>query len=64
MLSMIPLWLVVLDYCSYRTNSKTMAATTTTVSNITKVVRGRMEIVLLDAIVGKSTLNSMRHIVE
>ena len=36
----------------------------TDVTNITKMVRGQMEIVPLDDIVGKSTLNSVRHLVE
>ena len=41
-----------------------MAATTKTVAAITKMVRGRVEDVLLDAIVGQPTLNSIQHLVE
>ena len=41
-----------------------MAEITATVTAITKMVRGRMEAVPLDAIVGQPTLNSVRHLVN
>ena len=41
-----------------------MAEIATTMSAITKMVRGRMEAVPLNTNMGKSTLNSMRHLVE
>ena len=45
-------------------NSANMAAITTTVNAITKMVRGRMEAVLIDKIVGQFTLNSLQHLVN
>ena len=41
-----------------------MAAITTTVTTITNMVRGQTEAVLLDAIVGKTTLHYVQHLVE
>ena len=41
-----------------------MAEITATVTAITKMVRGRMEAVPLDAIVGQPTLNSVCHLVN
>ena len=61
---MIARWLVVLDYSLYHTNGATMAAITTTVTAITKMVRGRMEAVPFDAIFGQPTLHSVRHLAE
>ena len=40
-----------------------MAVITAPVTAITKMVRGRMEAALLDAIVGQTNLNSVRHLV-
>ena len=45
-------------------NSATMAAIMTTVTAITKMVRGRMEAFPLDAIVGQPTLHSVQHLVN
>ena len=41
-----------------------MAEITAIVTAITKMVRGRMEAVPLDTIVGQPTLNSVRHLVN
>ena len=41
-----------------------MAAPTTSVAAITNMVRGSMEAVPLDAIVGQPTLHSMQHLIE
>ena len=41
-----------------------MAAITTTVTAITKMVRGKMEAVPLDAISVQPTLHSVRHLAE
>ena len=41
-----------------------MAVITAPVTAITEMVRGRMESVLLDAIVGQTNLNSVRHLVD
>ena len=41
-----------------------MAAMTVTVTVITKMVRGRMEAVPFDAIMGQSTLNLVRHLAK
>ena len=41
-----------------------MAATTATVTDINEMVRGRMEVVLINAIVGQPSLNFVRHLVE
>ena len=38
-----------------------MAAITANMTSITEMVRGRMEAVLLDAIVRQPTINSFRH---
>ena len=41
-----------------------MATITATMTAITKMVRGRMEAVLLNSIVGQPNLNSVQHLVE
>ena len=56
--------LVVLGYCSYHKNGVIMAAITTTVTATNKIVRGRMEAVPLDKIVGQTNLNSIQHLVD
>ena len=51
--------LVVLYYSFYRTNGANMAVIKMNVTAITEMVRGKMEAVPLDAIVGQPTLNSV-----
>ena len=41
-----------------------MAAITETVTTITKMVRGNMEAILINAIMGQPTLNSVRNLAE
>ena len=57
MLSTIARYLVVLGYSYQRKNSATMTEIMATVTAITTMVRGRMEAVLLDTIVGQTALN-------
>ena len=64
MLSMIANCLLVLSYCYYHKNGANMAAITTAVTAITKIVRGRMEAVPLNKILGQHNLNSIRHLVK
>ena len=59
MLSMIAHCLVVLGYYYQCKNGATMTATTETVTTITKMVRGKMEEVLINEIMGQPTLNSI-----
>ena len=59
MLSMAARCLVVLYYSFYRTNGANMAVIKMNVTAITEMVRGKMEAVPLDAIVGQPTLNSV-----
>ena len=57
MLSTIARYLVVLGYSYQPNNSANMTAIMATVTAITTMVRGRMEAVLLDTIVGQTALN-------
>ena len=45
-------------------NSEDMAVITTTMTAITKMVRGRMEAVPLNEIVGQPTLNSVQQLID
>ena len=58
MLSMVAHCLLVLDYYFLITNSANMAAIMATVTAITELEKGRMEAVLLEAIVGCPTIAS------
>ena len=64
MLSIISSCLVMLGYSSQRKNGAIMAAIMATVTAITKMVRGRMEAVPLDAIVVHPAFNSFQHLVD
>ena len=64
MLSMVAHCLVVLAYSFYCTSGVHITEITITVTAITDMVRGWTESVPLDVIVGQTTLNAVRHLVE